>query len=421
MRRNTLWPRLAVLSLLAIAAAGPATGTDWPGWRGPDQDGKVEAPGTFTEDFALQVRWKRPLGRGYSSLSVVDGKAVTLFGDGENDHLVALAAADGKELWRLTLGPTYRGHHGSEDGPIGTPTIAGGVVYALGPRGRLVAARLADGELLWSRDLVEELGARAPFYGFSTSPLVAGDLLLVQTGGAGGRAVSGLDRRTGELRWQAGEDSASHQLPLLLDPGKLQMLAVTDTRLSGIEPRTGRVLWTHQHSSKPQYVPTYPQPVRVGEDHLLLVFEKHAELLEMVVLEDEILFGELWRTTHLKGSEAVPIVDRDHLYGFDGAFLTCVDRRSGRQVWKSRPPGGRGLIWVDGHLLVFAPDGDLVVIAATPEGYRERGRVKVAENGGLTPPSFADGVVFVRNQSIVAAIAVESGPDQGRAAAEAGD
>ena len=405
-----------MLCLTGLLMAEAAAAQDWPMWRGPEQNGRAEAPGTFEGSPKLRIAWTRPLGTGYSSVSVVGDRAVTLFGDGETDILIALDAEDGREVWRVPLGATYRGHSGSQDGPIGTPTIADGVVYAVGPRGKLAAVKLDTGEIVWTRDLPSDLGAKPPFYGFSTSPMPVGDVLLVQVGGSEGRSLCGLDKATGELRWKAGEDSVSHQLPLLIDvEGKRQWLSVTDTQLTGVAPDSGQILWTHQHSPKPQYVPTYPQAVLVGEDHLLLAFEKQAELFEMVAIEGEVFLGEVWRSASLKDTEAVPIVDGGHLYGFNGKFLTCVERATGREVWKSRPPGGRGLIWVDGHLVVFAPSGELVVVEATPEAYREVTRIPVAEDGGLTPPSFAHGRLFVRNQKIAAAIEIASSAQESAA------
>ena len=137
------------------------------------------------------MRWRRALGSGYSGVVVADGHAVTMFSDGETDFLVSLDADSGEENWRTAMAPTYRGREGATDGPVSTPAIAGGAVFALGPRGDLMAVRLDTGELIWRRHLVEDLGVAVPHWGFGTSPLPVGDRLIVETGGDG--AVTAFD------------------------------------------------------------------------------------------------------------------------------------------------------------------------------------------------------------------------------------
>lgn len=153
-----MWTRiLAICSagLLALTNAGWAG--EWPAYRGPHADGVVrEAALAGDGTPRLDVAWKRELGSGYSSLTIAGDRALTMFSEGESDFMIALDAADGTELWRRELGPTYHGHDGSHTGPMSTPLIDGERVIALGPWGRLLAVTLESGELLWSIDLQEE-------------------------------------------------------------------------------------------------------------------------------------------------------------------------------------------------------------------------------------------------------------------------
>ncbi|HSE43607.1 MAG TPA: PQQ-binding-like beta-propeller repeat protein, partial [Acidobacteriota bacterium] len=144
---------------------------DWPRWRGANFDG-VSSPAShpFSHPFELRIRWKRKLGTGYSGVVVSKGQAVTMFSDGKTDYLIALSADEGDLLWHLPLGETFPPRDGSSGGPVSTPAIDRNVVYALGPRGQLVAVDLSDGKLLWKRDVVAELGASTPHWGFTTSP-----------------------------------------------------------------------------------------------------------------------------------------------------------------------------------------------------------------------------------------------------------
>jgi len=190
------------------------------------------------------VAWNKPLGSGYSSLSIAEGRAVTLTSDGEYDNVVALDAATVEQLWRRRLDVTYEGRGGgSAPGPPGTPTIYDGVVYAVGPRGQLLALRLADGEELWFRKIDEQDGAKRPFYGFTTAPTVVGDLLIFQTGGPGGHSISAYDRCSGEPLWSTGDDGVDYQSPLVLElAGQLQVLAVDNKYARGLRPTDGQQL-----------------------------------------------------------------------------------------------------------------------------------------------------------------------------------
>jgi len=163
--------------------ASPEAGTarDWPTWSGPNRDMTSLGNGLFEEEgFGLEKVWSRPLGSAYSGISVVDGHVVTGFSDGESDYLVSLAAVDGQEQWRYRISKTYKGHDGSDDGPLATPMIADGTVYGLGAWGDLFALSLNDGKKIWAHQLVESLGARKPEYGFSTTPTVVDDMLVIE-------------------------------------------------------------------------------------------------------------------------------------------------------------------------------------------------------------------------------------------------
>ncbi len=197
----------------------------------------------------LELAWKRPRGSGCAAVSVAGDYAVTMFSDGRQDVLVAFDADTGQERWRRPIAATYRGHYGSHDGPLSTPAISGETVVALGPRGHLLTVDLRDAQEIWSRRLDSEL-AREPFYGFVTSPLVLGDLVIVQTGGAGRRAVTAFDKASGEVRWASGTGSVNYQSPLATSlGGRRHLVAFTDHLLLGLDPATGEELWQYEHGA----------------------------------------------------------------------------------------------------------------------------------------------------------------------------
>ncbi len=430
---------LAVASLalasVAVADSEPPTessmtlsreGADWPVWSGPA--GNLTSLGNGVLDggaFDLERVWTRALGSAYSGIVVVDGRLTTTFSDGESDYLVALDASTGAEQWRYRISDTYKGHDGSDDGPLATPTIDGGVVYGLGAWGGLFAVSMEDGKERWRRDLVANFGAVKPHYGFSTTPTVIGDLLVIETGGDDGRSISAFDRESGELRWSTGDDPVTYQSPMAFElEGETSLVAVTDRNLLGLAPQTGEVLWTHQHTEGDDRGFLSAQPVQVGGGGILLTDGRESTLFQVTKNGEGYTVEEAWRSRALRSQSnfATPVPYEGYLYGFAGSFLTCVDAATGEIAWRSRPPGLGNLVLVDGHLVILIRSGEIVVAEATPEGYVEVSRVQALERGYFTRPSFAGGKVYVRNLADISAIGVteaSSAPSAGAEQAEA--
>jgi len=395
---------LALLSCLAAAAAVAEPTQDWPQFRGLEQTGRA-APGLFDDEFGLEVEWKRELGSGYASVLVVGERGVTAYTDGESDFVIAFDVETGDELWRYRIAEMYKGHSGSDDGPISTPVIHDGKVFGFGPRGDLFALALDDGRELWAHRLDGETESRAPFYGHSTTPIWVDGVLVVATGGPDGRSISAFDPANGELRWSWGDDVVSYQNPIVMELlGHRQVVAFTDFHFVGLEPATGEELWRHQYWDSPR--DTSGQPVPFGDDRFLMPYNHETGAYRLVRSDGGYELEELWRGDVLRATYAIPVIHDGYAYGFTRNFLTCLDPATGEVEWKSRPPGGLGVIVVDGHLVVLNPDGELVVIEASPEEYRERARLPVLGAGSYTPASYAGGRIFVRNLEELASVRI---------------
>ncbi|HSG41438.1 MAG TPA: PQQ-binding-like beta-propeller repeat protein, partial [Thermoanaerobaculia bacterium] len=173
-----------VLSLtLTLLAAGPSSALDWPQFRGVNRDG-VSAETGLPRSWPAEgprVVWKRGIGEGYSGISVVGDRLYTMDSDGTTEYVLALEAGSGKEVWRVPAGPKLIDDMGN--GPRTTPTLDGGTVYAMGSHGRLLALKAADGAMIWEVDLPQAFGAKRPTWGYSGSPLIDGDLLILEVGG----------------------------------------------------------------------------------------------------------------------------------------------------------------------------------------------------------------------------------------------
>ena len=171
--------RTLAAAVIFCCACAAASGSDWPGLRGPQHDGAAAGRLEASEGAGFAVAWRSALGAGYSSVAVGGGRAVTLFSDGKDDVAAAFDARSGRELWRYAIAPTLGGKDGSFDGPIATPLAVGDRVYGLGPRGHLFALDGATGRELWKVELATRESAPPPHYGYAASPVLAGGTLVV--------------------------------------------------------------------------------------------------------------------------------------------------------------------------------------------------------------------------------------------------
>ena len=411
--------RLSIpVCLLALTLAQPVLAKQDPEWtqfRGLSAEGPARGGNLPDGAFGLRVEWTRALGSGYSNVWTTDEKAVTMFNDGEVDVVAAFDPTDGEELWRYQLGDRYAGHDGSDTGPISTPTVSDGVVYALGPSGQLVALSLADGAVKWRRELNEE-NSTVPFYGYTTSPIVSGRQVIIATGGEG-HAVTAFDRATGEPKWTSGDDSVSYQTPMFVTlGGRAQLLTVTNKYLQGLDPDSGKILWQLQHTEGNENEES-AHPTVLDSERFLIKYARGARLYRRT--EDGV--EEAWRTRAFGNGFALPVLVGDHLYGFSGSVLTCVAAATGEIVWRSRELNSLGLSAVDGMLAIVSRDGELVLVDASPDGYREIARVPVFENGNYAIPTFHGGRFLIRNLEQLAAVRVDSSLAPQVAALDAGD
>lgn len=399
------WPvavlAAAIATLPAIVAPAPAA--DWPGWLGPRQNGSSPEKGfAAAGQVSLGLAWSRDLGPAYSGIAVVGGRAITMHGDGATDWLSAMDSGSGEEIWRYRIGPTHPSVGGAEGGQLSTPVVHRKIVYGLGAGGKLFAVRLTDGSEIWSTDVVAEHGARQPDIGFTTSPVVAGEMLFVQTGGPDGHGLTAFDRKTGSVHWTRGDEEVGCQSPIYTTlAGRRQIVAVTNVSVSGLDAVHGTELWRHPH----RLGFTCASPIRLGDNGFVLTGGSESAAFRIERRGGTFRVSELWRGDGLMGSYAMPVLHDGHLYGFDGDFIACVDAATGEQVWM-HPTTAGGVILVDGKLVLFTRAGEVLTAPASPAGLTPDARLKVAVKGGETYPSFADGGIFVRNREIIARVNV---------------
>ncbi|MCB1058377.1 MAG: PQQ-binding-like beta-propeller repeat protein [Acidobacteria bacterium] len=403
----------------AVAVSGPAASSQpvagsWPQFRGPAADGIVTGE-TLTvpwpEGGPPQI-WRTTVGAGYSGMTVVDNRLFTLFDQSGSEWLAAYDAATGAELWRHRQGGAYRDSQG--DGPRSTPSVADGVVYALGAQGELAALRAADGELVWRHALARDFGARIPTWGASTQPVVEADLLLVNVGGRGGRSAMAFDRATGEVRWSVGDDGAGYSMPQVFDvvnDGKTRRQAVflTAASLLAVDPKTGQELWSQPWSTS--YDVNAASPIFVPPNRLFVStgYDTGAALFEIVSRGAAFEARELWRSRGLKNKFSSSVIVGDRIYGFDNSILKAVDLKTGEDVWRQRGFGHGTLLYADGHFIVLGENCKLALVKTDPDAYREVSSVQVLGRKCWTMPTLVDGRLFLRDQETMESLRVGPG------------
>ena len=387
------------VGLAPAAGAGPSTGTDWPQFRGPQQNGVSLEKGLLRSwpEGGPKVVWKKPIGSGFSSLTAVGDALYTMAVEGESETAYRLRESNGEVVWRVPLGPVFPETFGN--GPRSTPTVEGDVVYALSATGRLHALKTKDGARLWEVDLMKELGSPSPLRGFSPSPLVDGDLVLLEAGGPEGKAVVALDKKTGKLRWSALNGKPGYVTPLAVTVDGVRQYVFVRTAEGDILSflPDGKVHWQYAWKKGAIASPLFIPPNRIfasaSEDagSVLLEIGKPGE-------DGKATVREVWNNRTMKNHFSSSVLYEGHIYGFDNASLKCIVAETGEQKWVQRGYGKGSLITADGLLYILSDQGQLILAEATPAGFQEKGKVKVMEGKTWVAPVLSHGRIYLRDE-----------------------
>lgn len=407
MRVPNIFAVVVVLPLACGGALAEEAAGEWPNYRGPNHDGVSVEKGwssAFPQGGA-KVLWKAEVGTGFSSFAVAGGRVFTMGNSGDQDTVFALDAATGEVKWKhsyaCNIDPNMY-----EGGPNATPTVEGGRVYTLSRDGEVFCLDAEKGSVVWGKKVAQETGAKRPDWGFTGSPLISGDLAILNIGGKG----TALKKADGGIAWKS-DGKAGYATPIPVALGKQKAVAIfASNALVLVNPADGRELASHPW--KTDWDVNASEPIVLGDKFFVASgYNTGCALLQFAGGK----FSVLWQNKNLLGQMSAGAAVQGNVYAVHGNShggpkeVRCIDLATGAVKWKHGGLGLGTLAVADGHLIVLGETGKLEIAPASPAGYQPTASAQVLEGRCWTVPVLAGGRIYARNaKGAVVCIAVST-------------
>ena len=377
----------------------------WTNFRGPKRDGKYDETPISTSWPANgpTALWKQPVGVGYSSFAVAEGKAYTIEQRRQQEVVAAYDVATGRELWKQAWNAEFTDSTG--DGPRATPTWDQGRVYALGATGELRCLDANTGSVIWGKNILTENQASNLQWAQAASPLIVDDKVIVLPGGGGGKSVVAYNKMTGAPVWKSLDDRQAYVSPMLVDlAGRRQIVVVSATRVVGLVPDTGAMLWSYPWDTSMGI--NVSQPIVVDNNRFFISsgYDKGAALVELKGSGNSFTASTIWENKNMKNKFNSSVLHNGYVYGLDEGILVCLDVNTGERKWKEGRFGYGQVVLASGHLIITdGSTGDVALVKATPDKYTEVARFSAIKGQTWNYPAIAGGRLLVRNSNEMAA------------------
>jgi outer membrane protein assembly factor BamB len=390
------------------SAQAPARG-NWPQWRGPDRTDLSSEKGLLKiwPANGPKLAWKvSGLGNGNSTPSISNGRIYGLSYDGPDEVIWAIAETDGSRVWKTPIAPVnLTVGRQALDGSGSTPTVDGNRIYTLGVSGDLVCLDLA-GKIIWRKNLVTDFGGKVPEWGYSESPLVDGEKVIVAPGGRQATLVA-LDKFSGKVVWKAQVpegDGAQYASAIIANvQGERQYIQFLSGGVVGVSANDGAYRWRFNEPANE----SANCPTPLFRDNYVFAatgYNHGGGLAKLEKGPNGIVAKPVYFTKRMQNEHGGMVLVGDHVYGFDRANLTCMDFKTGQVKWFNRSVGEGSLTFADGHLYARGENGLVALVAATPEAYQEKARFTPGDRSGKTAwphPVVTGGRLYLRDQGVL--------------------
>ncbi|MHC4616906.1 MAG: outer membrane protein assembly factor BamB family protein [Planctomycetota bacterium] len=378
--------------MFSIGCCGIARAADWPNWRGPNHNGISDERGWAAAwpKNGPAILWRKSVGAGFSSISVSSGRVYTMGNIDNQDILYCLEPDTGKEIWKKSYEcPLLDKSH--EGGPAATPTVEGQAVYTFSKKGDVYRFDAAGGNVIWHRNVTDELGAKQPSWYFAGSPLVLENMVILNAGTQG----IALNKTDGKLIWRNGREPPGYATPVPFSSnGERSVLIFGAKALACLAATTGKPLWRYRW--KTPWDENIADPIVSGET--VFISSGIGTGCALLKIQGDKV-DEIWRNKNMKNHLNCSILWQGYFYGFDEDQVKCLDFENGRVMW-SQPGLGKGsLMAADGKLIILSEKGKLVIAEASPTGYKQLAGVQILKGKCWTVPVLANGRIYARNAS----------------------
>lgn len=387
-----------------------ARAAEWPQWRGPQRNGISAETGLLAEwpKEGPKLVWQvKDIDSGYSTPSVVGDRLYLLSNQGlDNEFVQALDAKGGKRIWSQRIGKVGNpDQQPNYPAARSTPTVDGEWVYAFGSDGDLACLERATGKVRWHANVRKDYGGQPGIWAYSESPLVDGEAVICTPGGPDATMLA-LNKNTGELIWKcavAGGEQAAYTSALVIEVGGVrQYVQMLQKGLVGVEAKTGKLLWRYDRTAKgsPAVIPT---PVVDGDFIYSAAGRSGGGGVRLKVNGGTFETEQLYFSPKLPTSVGGVLKVGEYLYGTSAGALLCLEFKTGNVKWDDRSIGAAALCYADGRLYLHGENGEVALLEATPEAYREKGRFKPVDqpdrgsSKAWAYPIIADGRLYIRD------------------------
>ena len=409
--RRTSWTLTLLTSLLVGFVVEARAQSDWPQWGGPDRNFVSSSKGLAATWPATGPRklWSRPLGAGHSAIVASGNTLYTMYSQGQQEVVIALAADTGKTIWEHKYDAPPTGlnlEYGA--GPHSTPLLVGDLLFAVGATGKLNALDTKTGKVAWSQELWKVHGGTKMDRGYSCSPVAYKNTVILMLGGPG-QTLMAFNQKDGSVAWKNQSLDMSPSSPIIINVnGQDQLVAFLGKVVAGIDPNNGNLLWSHPHVT--EWGLNISMPVW-GNDNLLFISSAYSggsRVLKLTQKDGKTTAEELWFHRRMRLHHGTAVRIGDYIYASSGdfgpAFFSAINVKTGEMPFQNRAFPKTNFVLADGKLIILDEDGNLALATVSPTELKVISKVSVLKNLAWTAPALVGTKLYIRDRHTIAAL-----------------